>query len=280
MGFNEGINITKHYCNISSLMNCDNLVMMTADLGFKNYIEYIHHLLHGNVFTTLITKSNLAPLFTQIYYSQLNQKSPVMRIEVGGGSGVGFQLYCDNQFVLTAGLGGGGGIEGIFSKSILINDRHESDYQPENLDGFGACNDGCGGGGGGGGGGMQFNLSFACSDNPYSTICQRLSQMNTQLHKNNDLETDLDFISLGGGGGCFLTQYFGDVNMACGESLDFDYLNISHRLQQEKEEEEKLFLTSVLSMFQNKLQKCSKVCLINLISSQNLSFLFIIIDKS
>ena len=30
------------------------------------------------------------------------------RIEAGGGSGVGFQLFCDGREVLTAGGGGGG----------------------------------------------------------------------------------------------------------------------------------------------------------------------------
>ena len=35
-----------------------------------------------------------------------------VRIEGGGGSGAGFQLFCDDALLLSAGGGGGGGVEG------------------------------------------------------------------------------------------------------------------------------------------------------------------------
>lgn len=55
-------------------------------------------------------------------------------MEVGGGSGAGFQLFCGGVLLLSAGGGGGGGVEGRFPQ----------------LDGAGA-NFSIGGGGGGGG---------------------------------------------------------------------------------------------------------------------------------
>ena len=35
-----------------------------------------------------------------------------VRIEVGGGSGAGFQVFCQDTLLVSAGVGGGGGVEG------------------------------------------------------------------------------------------------------------------------------------------------------------------------
>jgi hypothetical protein len=115
----------------------------------------------------------------------------------GGGSGVGFQFYCNDQMLITGGAGGGGGIS-YFSN----NCQNKS------------CSISTTSFGGGGGGGIQFRRILLSED----------------LRK---IKTGSTFLSVGGGGGCgsgdsnvaVSTSADAKIDLYCGASVDRDSLS-------------------------------------------------------
>ena len=162
--------------------DCSDIVLHESTLASKKYALFIFELMQGNVFPEIPLRSSVDPILRVSDESQrLNNLFPLTQHKIafpistqaGGGAGFGLQVYCDGDFILTAGVGGGGGFQG----------RDLNNITTESF-------------GGGGGGGLQFNVSALCgnmvhfSDTKLQAICDKMI-----LH-----ETVIG--SIGGGGGC------------------------------------------------------------------------------
>lgn len=259
---NANIDDTSHQCNITDLIVCSSFVVSQIDLTSKRFSNFAQSLLTGVLDSNLFTLASLAPTLSfvdGILKSNTDivdgdkvngdidgrSKSNKIRIEAGGGSGFGFQLYCNGQMALTSGAGSGGGLEGKFftssselseaqyadidssvvelNKSIVLDDSEISDtndnVNKENMLQQRSY-------GGGGGGGVQFDTTLACekyvkkgkSDdetnsseghNFLAALCSKEFKKPTVDNEvTSDLTADLnsEWLSLGGGGGCGIEQ--------------------------------------------------------------------------
>ena len=197
-------------CNATyTLPSCDNLILRQISLSYKRLPEFIISLLRGNLMKEIPTKAGVSSLIYEAI-ALSGDKSYIGRIEAGGGSGFGFQIYCNGRFILTAGAGSGGGIEG----DIPCNARHGRMLSSSHS--FG----------GGGGGGVQISVESICegdSDNDDGFALGHLPEPVYNSQSNT--------ISIGGGGGCGIehsannTGYY--VDCALDADADFDYTTLA-----------------------------------------------------
>ena len=219
-------------CNATyTLPSCDNLILRQISLSYKRFPEFIVSLLKGNVVKEIPTKAGVSSLIYEAI-TLPNNKSYAGRIEAGGGSGFGFQVYCNGRFILTAGAGSGGGIEGDFSSIArhgrMLSSRHSF--------------------GGGGGGGVQISVESICEGDSDNDDCFTLANLPESVYNSQS-----NTISIGGGGGCgiehsvYNTGYFVDCGLDA--DADFDYTT----------------LAPWLDRVRNKLSTCVEVSLLLLI---------------
>ena len=154
------------------------------------------------------------------------------RIEVGGGSGAGFQVFCDDTLLVSAGGGGGGGVEGR-----LVPSGEGSSFSV----------------GGGGGGGAQFRLPLGIEEEAaaaagavggkggkHAAHHQHEGEKGKpQPSRSISLNHLGNWTSVGGGGGCGTTDVVEEgppeasfssssssssssSNIMCGRELDAD----------------------------------------------------------
>lgn len=118
-------------CMEECLRDCSHYVMEQAEVGRKNYLPFLHSLL-GQPLERQMEKqekekkkepmkgvvdlqSTLSfgsaqglQLLHQLSVS-VDEAQGGVALQAGGGSGWGFQLYCDGDIAMTSGAGGGGG---------------------------------------------------------------------------------------------------------------------------------------------------------------------------
>lgn len=189
---------------------CRYFVHRQIDLRFKHYDNFFETIFqYAIVFTNMSAFSTYSLLSAQIndlFYQQslIDSYDTATRLEMGGGSGFGFQLYCNNQSVLTAGGGGGGGLEGVYNKDKLHKFNHNY--------------------GGGSGGGMQIDIRQVCAHISSHNINSRICKLwyTDKKRFNND-----GLISIGGGGGCGTIDEdsydSSSAGMLCGMKIDPDF---------------------------------------------------------
>ena len=238
-----GLEDTNNQCGSSDcLLDMHEFVWQLIDLGFKRLSWFFRHLLRdGRVraYTTRLGRNfGWAPVittFTKLMIQNDNDtfhSSSSYRIEAGGGSGLGFQLFCDGRMVMTAGGGGGGGIEGSPRRENSTNDASFRDITSDNdtnihTDTPTSAEDESRGFnfGGGGGGGLQFDngiVRFRAIDETNSTTlnADRTSDRRPDPYATPDTDPDQnirtehiqpshrswqwesEWVSMGGGGGC------------------------------------------------------------------------------
>ena len=105
-------------CSDQCLLDMHEFVLQEAAIGLKKAMASIASMLDGRVPLQDMRNLGFAPVYntvsklqrhqSEINYISDNKDGMNYRIEAGGGSGVGFQLFCDGREVLTAGGGGGG----------------------------------------------------------------------------------------------------------------------------------------------------------------------------
>lgn len=96
-------------CNC--LLNCTSLVVNEASIGGKSYSTFFKEILRGEESLSYLQSTiGFGPSPILEFASGLDADSSDVSIESGGGSGFGFQVYCNHSMVLTGGVGGGGGI--------------------------------------------------------------------------------------------------------------------------------------------------------------------------
>eukprot|EP01038_Epipyxis_sp_PR26KG_P013023 gene13023-17455_t len=167
------------------VINCNDAVIREASIWNKKYISYFSSVILDYVLDLNITHYfGFNPIISSIdrfleYDTTTNvnnenimnnsifEELSIKGIEFGGGSGFGFQIYCDNIMIITGGAGGGGGLEYHRldqNDSMDPHNKHDLSF------------------GGGGGGGIQFRSVLPFAD--------KLSNEN------------ISFVSIGGGSGC------------------------------------------------------------------------------
>ena len=105
-------------CSDQCFLDMHEFVLQEAAIGLKKSIASIALMVDGTVPLRDMRNLGFAPVYntlsklqrhqSEINYVSNNKDGMNYRIEAGGGSGVGFQLFCDGREVLTAGGGGGG----------------------------------------------------------------------------------------------------------------------------------------------------------------------------
>ena len=197
-------------CNATYILpSCDNFILRQINLSYKRFPEFIISLLKGNVMKEIPTKAGVSSLLYEAL-TLSDDKSYIGRIEAGGGSGFGFQVYCNGRFILTAGAGSGGGIEGDFSSTSQHGRMLSSNHS------FG----------GGGGGGVQISVESICDDDSDNDDCFTLANLPESVYNSQS-----NTISIGGGGGCGIehsinnTGYFVDCGLDA--DADFDYTTLA-----------------------------------------------------
>lgn len=110
-------------CQTGCLPNIDESVIQEMNVGYKDFIRNFISMSNGKLPLVAWRNFGFAPVLnTLLKLREHNQphgtrltfpigavsKMQDIGIEAGGGSGMGFQLICDGQAVLTAGGGGGG----------------------------------------------------------------------------------------------------------------------------------------------------------------------------
>jgi len=120
--YQEGRNDSTSMCYIENMAqycryNCTDIVLSEAIIlqkGSQNVLMLMKTLLEGKTDNIIeISKSLGIDVLRNVSYTysqtthQLNNLN--FNLEAGGGAGIGFQLYCDDEFSLTLGFGGGGG---------------------------------------------------------------------------------------------------------------------------------------------------------------------------
>jgi hypothetical protein len=120
--YQEGRNDSASMCYIENMAqycryNCTDIVLSEAIIlqkGSQNVLMLMKTLLEGKTDNIIeISKSLGIDVLRNVSYTysqtthQLNNLN--FNLEAGGGAGIGFQLYCDDEFSLTLGFGGGGG---------------------------------------------------------------------------------------------------------------------------------------------------------------------------
>lgn len=102
-------------CQADCLRDCSPFVLQQAGMASKPFVPFLQHLLGGRLHVNETIAFGAAPLLQVMM--QLN--STTTALQAGGGSGWGFQLYCDSALLLTAGAGGGGGFStNAFNRSF------------------------------------------------------------------------------------------------------------------------------------------------------------------
>ena len=123
-------NDTRRQCGDSCLLDLHEFVLQEASIGLKKNIPNFGYMLSGRLPLKSMRNYGFAPVYNTIAKFKLSQlfnesighqvrggdgdqydgkpEELEYRIEAGGGSGMGFQLLCDGNMVLTAGSGGGG----------------------------------------------------------------------------------------------------------------------------------------------------------------------------
>ena len=219
------------------LLDCHDLVLQQIRIEDSKYLNFFKSiLLDRNLSIEYISNIAVIPLF-DILSKETDARA--FEFETGGGSGLGFQLYCDDEIIMTAGAGGGGGI--ARSRDYSSNDStrpfplvSDNNYRIS--------------AGAGGGGGVQFLADFGEHG-------KRSSMAPTSSSSSNSSSSSSLWYSAGGGGGCgtcwnnqreyghrdacYLnsipvdvnTQYLRSTSMICGFTRDDDSL---HHRQFEK----------------------------------------------
>lgn len=110
-------------CGTGCLPNIDESAIQEMNVGYKGFIRNFVSMINGNLALVALRNFGFAPVLnTLLKLREHNQpqgarisypngtvsKMQDLGIEAGGGGGMGFQLLCDGQAVLTAGGGGGG----------------------------------------------------------------------------------------------------------------------------------------------------------------------------
>jgi hypothetical protein len=171
---------------------------------------------------------------------QRGNDANTVHFEAGGGSGFGFQLYCDNVMVLTAGVGGGGGFS-LNPRVYASPEQSAAGY--ENCDDLINPNSNYGGGGGGG---IQFMKSFVCDRDPEKlSVCDQFDKMDAQ-------SANVDWLDIGGGGGCQSSSNNASIGIEGGAEytrLSEVNVNVSPRTGDSAEECESVIESSILCLF-------------------------------
>eukprot|EP01040_Poterioochromonas_malhamensis_P015301 gene15301-17109_t len=173
----KAVNTTElHNCNC--LYDCQSFPFIQASQYPKSYTEFYKSILlrdrldvqttTGFGINTIFQLLNQLEETNRFFESNKNDKNntETMKLQAGGGSGFGFQMYCDNTVILTVGGGGGGG--------YYFDDESQS---------FNV--------GAGGGAGMQF-----------ANLTDIMIRHHPKELRNSSLLSNLTFHSIGGGGGC------------------------------------------------------------------------------
>jgi hypothetical protein len=248
--WNAGIKQSKEKCGPEScLVECTGFVLeesggRASRLAMYEFLDGI--LTRGQPLAVLSKNFSWMPVSSQISHVVATRASPVsfpslapskksdskdeisdptsarsLTIEAGGGSGFGFQMYCDDEMILTAGVGGGGGfnlnsVDEIVPAGFETTNCNALDNSSSNY-------------GGGGGGGIQFKTSFVCKINEDGTnkedaktipICDAWSLVSTQDDSSDNTTTWLD---IGGGGGCQSLNPENDDGSGSGDSQGNDW---------------------------------------------------------
>ena len=211
----------RHQCTNGCLLDISEFVIQEMSVGFKGFFQNFNTMLQGNFQPKSWRNFGFAPIYNTLIklrsiQSQMpNQTSEstvfrgernvsddetyeYFRIEAGGGSGLGFQLFCDGAAVLSAGGGGGGQYQLFISDTIFVRMTSNSKFLSSRQ-----LNDSLGGiegglhslnFGGGGGGGIQFDESF--------TYRSRAAVDKSESEETDEPAIAPKWPSIGGGGGC------------------------------------------------------------------------------
>lgn len=176
------------------MLDCSNLAINEASQYEKYYSSFLRSIMRYSCDESLKYTFNFGPsrvleMATAIINSNSTVKSQLPSLEVGGGSGMGFQLFCNDEVLLTSGFGGGGG--------LLLQSSQQSSSNRGNLPSFTF--------GGGGGGGLQLLFNFPS--------------------ENSTLNTNVSRYSIGGGGGCGNCDDSKSNSVHCGYQLDDDAIS-------------------------------------------------------
>lgn len=215
----------------SCYVDCSGFVLHQASQLDKHFSDY---------FAAILDPDNSSPAADAIpyfgsgpsldYATLLLQSKAVdfVSLEAGGGSGFGWQLYCDNILLMTAGAGGGGG--------FAID-------QPATLISFG----------GGGGGGLQLIFPDNISDLIVGT------ENNNSTFSNN---LPYQHYSIGGGNGCGICELDSDSHNVCNQLEDDVIASQTINCGFKHDEDiDPHFTADLLATLQNGslLNKCSKL---------------------
>lgn len=247
---------TLRMCDVTKLVNCEEFVFSQVSLHDKRWINILHSLLQGKLdFASESAIQAFVPVVDAIHeFRQQDRSLWGSRVEAGGGSGFGFQMYCDDRMVLTAGGGGGGGLEGLFAlEAELSNDPTWQDVGSNHSYGAGA------------GAGLQFDLAFACTDETglidESCMVNFPGQfVNISAFNSSDANSNV-FVSLGGGGGCGIGQVDNrniiDISnnnssgsrkwLQCGSQLDSGVFGVGK------------FMPQLLSLLKRRVRTCESI---------------------
>lgn len=193
------IDSTAQYCHY----NCTDIVLNEAIMlqkGSRNIQLFMKNLLDGNIIEIMeISKSlgidilkNASYMYSQAVHLLNN---PNFKLEAGGGSGVGFQLYCDNKFNLTLGFGGGGGLDYSLDR-FSYGGGFGGGLQFVEYDSTTMFNVG----GGGGCGTKENSNQLICGSSIDTNVYDNVTYLITKL-KNLYLQCGSILIRGGGGGG-------------------------------------------------------------------------------
>ena len=121
----------RQQCTSGCLLDVSEFVTQEMSVGFKGFFQNFEMMLHGKFQPKSWRNFGFAPIYnTLIKLRSVQSRMPNhtsesttfsggksdsddaiyenFRIEAGGGSGLGFQLFCDGAAVLSAGGGSGG----------------------------------------------------------------------------------------------------------------------------------------------------------------------------